>query len=781
MRGRNRTLPLLACAVALCAAASSQNAAREPRIAYLYPAGGRAGTTVQVAAGGQALRDPQSVVVSGDGITASIVRHVPPLRQLDGDQRKLLQERLRDMHEGRRTSIVDDADTASETMQGEPRRPAGARAAPPRADKGEVTLPDHPLIRNMEKLSAEEVRYMLRETFNPRKRQPNQQAAEMVLMAVTINPSAAPGARELRVLSRAGISNPLRFVVGQLPEHQEREPNNPDWRDTPAVEQPCTLNGQIMPGDIDRFTVRARRGQKLVLAVEARLLLPYLADAVPGWFQATLALYDSRGRELAFADDFGASPDPVACVSVPEDGEYRLEVRDALYRGREDFVYRVTVGEVPYATAVFPLGGRIGAPTPARVAGWNLPGESATLDTESGDPGIRQGALRVGDRMSNPVAYAAGTLPEHPESEPNDSPARAQAVAEAQVVNGHIAAPDDRDIYRFRGTAGSMLVAEVTARRAGSPLDSLLTLTGPKGSLIARNDDSPDPESGLLTHHADSLLTATLPADGDYFLSVSDTQGHGGAAYAYRLRLGPAQPDFSLRITPSGINIPPGGTAVATIHALRKDGFTGDIEIGLADGQAGFEMAGGVIPQGRDKVRVTITARGPLDGVAPLSLAGTATIAGVKVARPVTPADDMMQAFTYRHLVPARELLVSAHTGPRPRPLVSVQDPGMLRIPAGGTAQVRVLVPRRPAGRDIELRLSDPPKGVSIGGVTSSPAEIALTLKASPDAPAGPPDNLIVEALMDPPSDAPRGGGARQNRRYLVGTLPAIPFEVVRR
>jgi hypothetical protein len=44
--------------------------------------------------------------------------------------------------------------------------------------------------------------------------------------------------------------------------------------------------------------------------------------------------------------------------SVPKGGEYTIEIRDALYRGREDFVYRIAIGELPFVTSAFPLGGR---------------------------------------------------------------------------------------------------------------------------------------------------------------------------------------------------------------------------------------------------------------------------------------------------------------------------------------------------------------------------------------------------------------------------------------
>ena len=45
---------------------------------------------------------------------------------------------------------------------------------------------------------------------------------------------------------------------------------------------------------------------------------------------------------------------------APSDGEYALVIYDAIYRGREDFVYRITLGEAPFVTSLFPLGGRAG-------------------------------------------------------------------------------------------------------------------------------------------------------------------------------------------------------------------------------------------------------------------------------------------------------------------------------------------------------------------------------------------------------------------------------------
>jgi len=262
-----------------------------------------------------------------------------------------------------------------------------------------------------------------------------------VQIELTIDPDATPGERELRLRTPQGLTNPLRFQVGLLPEVCEQEPNDPETYfrlPKPApLELPAVLNGQITPGDVDRFSFRARQGQQLVMQVQARSLVPYLADAVPGWFQATLTLYDRKGKEVAFDDDYRFDPDPVLFYKVPEDGVYQLEIRDAIYRGREDFVYRVAVGELPFITRIFPLGGRAGAKTV-----------------------IRRTALRLSHSTSNWVRYAVDTLPEGVETEPNDTLSNAEAVAAPRIINGRISKPGDVDVFRFEGRGGDEVVAE---------------------------------------------------------------------------------------------------------------------------------------------------------------------------------------------------------------------------------------------------------------------------------------------------------------------------------
>jgi len=311
---------------------------------------------------------------------------------------------------------------------------------------------------------------------------------------------------------------------------------------------------------VDRYRFAAREGQEIVCAVSARELMPYLADAVPGWLQATVRLVDASGRELAYEDDFRFQPDPVLHVRIPADGDYVVEIKDALYRGREDFVYRIAIGELPYITGIFPLGGRAGSKTVVQLAGWNLQNTRTTVDASRAEPGLSLVTTTRGDIEANRVPFAVDTLPELLERESNNVAKDAQRVTLPVVVNGRIEAPGDVDVFTFPGKAGQQVVAEVRGRRLGSPLDSSLELTDAAGRRIAFNDDFEDKGAGLLTHQADSRLAATLPADGAYLLRLADVQHAGGPDYGYRLRIGPPRPDFELRVTPAEVNAGAGAT-----------------------------------------------------------------------------------------------------------------------------------------------------------------------------------------------------------------------------
>ena len=706
-------------------AAAPVRAQLTPRVGYVYPAGGRQGTTVVVAVGGQWLSDPERVTVTGEGVEAQIVEYIEP------DWRKLQRLRtLLDRHEAKQQEAGTDS-AATE-------------------------------LRQLRK----EIRRITRRIADPKTQVPPQ-IGDTVRVKLTIAGDAAPDQREIRVVTSAGASNPLIFHVGRLSEIAEGATS------APPPELPVVLNGQILPGEVDRFQIPARRGQRIVFAVNARGLMPYLADAVPGWFQAVVTLHDADGAEVAYVDDYQFNPDPVLFYEIPADGDYTLAIRDAIYRGRQDFVYRITVGELPFVTGIFPLGGPVGETTTVAVDGWDLPTGRVNVSAPGGKPGVRPLAVMADGVASNSVPFATDDLSETLEAEPNNDAPSAQSATLPVIVNGRIDSPGDWDVFVFQGRAGRQVVAEIHARRLNSPLDAVLKLTDHQGRVLAANDDREDIAAGLTTHHADPYLSVVLPSDGLYVLRVGDVQGHGSSRHAYRLRIGPPRPDFAVRIVPSSVHVPRGGSAPVTVHVLRHDGFTGGIELALADNSEGLSLSG-VVPAGEDSACLTLSAQryAPMGPSAPRLIA-SAVIDGKTIRHDAVPAEDMMQAFLYRHLVPVQEFAVTVGKPAKVSIRAVEPDGGVLRIPAGGSAKIVIRSNRRArrANAQIKFALSGAPDGITLvdGTIPVGRRDFPLVISADAEqVQVGQRGNLVVCLV---------GGKQRQ---FRICCAPAIPFVIVK-
>jgi len=725
-----------------------------PHIGFAFPAGGQQGTTFTVSVGGQNLNGASAALISAAGAEAQVVAYERPLTQREINDLREEAQRLQE----KRAALRSDATKPAFSPDDEKR--------------------------------ANEIRLLLA-TRGTRTASPA--IAETVTLEITLAPDASAGEREIRLRTPSGLSNPLTFCVGSLLEIsspvitstsarpvRDRYPGNEPYaarvKSVTELTLPTIINGQILPGEVDRFRFAATRGQRLTFVVSARSLIPYLADAVPGWFQSTIAILDPQGRELAYADDYRFAPDPIISCEIPADGVYGLEIKDALFRGREDFVYRIAVGELPFITAIFPLGGQTGQRLPVEVSGWNLPRDRMEINAVDRAPGAFLFSVFQHAQFSNAVRFALDAVPDSFATEPNDTISQALPLTLPAIVNGRMERTGDEDAFRFAGRAGDSLVAEVLARRLGSPLDSVLTLFDENGRTLATNDDSEDKGTGLLTHHADSRIAFTLPADGVYLLRVADTQRQGGPEYGYRLRVGAPQPDFELRIVPSTINVRAGASVPITVYALRRDGFDGEIALALHDAPRGFTLSGARIPPHESALQITLSApAGARDDTPALRIVGRASIHGKPIAHAAAPADDMMQAFAYRHLVAAKELRVCvAGQGSALR----VVDPRLVRLSGHHTSVVRVSVPSAKTMSRVTFELVDPPTGVTVSDVSLENSVAEVTLACTPaTGKQGAQGNLILHAYGERANRAPPDSkSSPRPSRVSLGVVPAIPY-----
>jgi hypothetical protein len=592
-----------------------------------------------------------------------------------------------------------------------------------------------------------------------------------VKITVTIDADAELGERDFRITTPVGLSNRTRFFVGELPEINELEPNSEKAQAHRVDSLPVLINGQILEADRDFYRFRAKAGQTLVCAAQARVLMPYMADASPGWFDACLTLYDADGKQLKFAKDFRFDPDPMMVFPVEKDGEYLLEIHDILYRGRENFIYRLAIGELPRLTHIFPLGGQRNSNVTVELHGVHLPVQTLDVAIPADSPPVRYVKVTRDGLSSNVLPLAVGDFPEVRETEPNDSIEKANRVEPPVTINGRIGQRGDADYFVFSAQAKQTLVMEVFARRLESPLDSVLTLFDAKGKELAENDDNMDPSAALVTHHADSRLMYTFPAAGDYVLRIRDIQGNGGEEYAYRIVIAPPRPDYALRISPDLLPVGQGETAMVTVDALRQDGFDGEIGLAIEGLPEGAVASEAFIPAKQNQSRLTISAPAdaPLGVVSP-TFRGTAKIGEQPAVRTASAAEAMMQAFSLTQVVPTKEFAMSV-VEPSGFSLCTNVSPSFgLPIPQGGQGQVVVKALRKEGAKgQIGLITAGPTPGVNVrfAPITADKDEATITVTVPKGAAVGSRQSLVIRGEM------------QAGKATFVRFAPAIIVQVV--
>ena len=414
---------------------------------------------------------------------------------------------------------------------------------------------------------------------------------------VTLAPDASVGPRAWRITSAQGGTSARLFVVGDLPELVETEPNSAPERGE-AVSFPLTLNGQINPReDRDYFRLSLRAGQAISFeGVAQRIGSP--ADLV-------CEILDGAGRMLHSQDD-GVGRDPRGVFVAPRAGTYFLRVHDVGYWGGPEYVYRLTVTDRPFVEYAYPAGGQRGKSTALRVftargagpAGQAGSAEVAQPVTMTAAPGSRLMLFQPAG-AANAIPLAVGDVPEALEEEPNDS--TANRVSPPLTLNGRLERPGDVDRAVFSARKGEPWFLECVAERIQSPARARLTLTGPDGRRVAE---------AAASAGGDPRLTFTAPADGDYTVSIRDLHGavRGGPSFVYRLEVRPAAPDFQLLLAKDYLDVKPGEPAALDLAVTRSGGFAGPILLEATGLPPGLTLQPGRIEAGQDKVKLVISA-----------------------------------------------------------------------------------------------------------------------------------------------------------------------------
>jgi hypothetical protein len=473
--------------------------------------------------------------------------------------------------------------------------------------------------------------------------------------AVTVAADVPPGIYEAQVFGRFGLSNPRGFVVGTLPEVAEKSGNN-----TPATAQEIALdtviNGRTDSQAADHYKLNLKKGQRVIAICLAQELDSRASDA--------LLLISPDGQELERARKGG-----LLDHTATADGPVILKVHDFVYRGGDQYFYRLTVTTGPHIDFVFPPAIEPGKASKVTVFGRNLPGgtpskvrvegkplDQLTVDiTAPGDALTRQRlaanatlgsaaasldgfAYRLkgaNGQLSNPVLLAFADAPVVVEAEPNDARDKAQKISLPASIAGQFATPNDRDWFAFEAKKGDAFALEVVSQRLGLPTAPQVVI-----QKYTKNDKGEETYTDVQeyvesvvniggpefnTAHRDPVGRFEAKEDGSFRIGIRDLFGRtvASAHNLYTLTLRKESPDFRLVAVPDSSptkkspndvvswasSLRRGEVIPVKLLVLRSDGFKGDIDLAVEGLPAGVSAVAPSIPAASNSFTIFLAAK----------------------------------------------------------------------------------------------------------------------------------------------------------------------------
>jgi hypothetical protein len=599
---------------------------------------------------------------------------------------------------------------------------------------------------------------------------------------ITVAPDVPPGFYDVRFGNKWGISNPRTFVVGDLKEIDEKEPNN-EVEQGQRVELGTTINGMISaPTDVDYSVFAGKKGQRVLIAC--------LGPSIDSRLYPEIRLYDQAGRELAVSRP-APGLDAVLDLTLPADGDYVLRLCQFTYAGGgPEYFYRLNISTAPWIDLVFPPMVEAGKTAQVTILGRNLPGgqpspglaiDGRPLDkimatvTAPGDAMAQQRLEFSGNvspimglldgfeyrikgpgGTSNPFLLTFAKAPVILENDANDTPDKAQEVAVPAEIAGRIDKPNDHDWYSFTAKKGDVYVLELFSHRLGAPTDLFMSLRSMGGKQeLANLDDQPAAlTKNFFTVHQDpQVYRFAVPADGKYHVLVGHHVSHpaAGPKSFYQLRIAREAPDFRLVVMPADDFRPDactmgrGGHLNYVVYADRRDGFNGPINLSVDGLPSGVTCPPQLIAAKlKENLLVLHAAANAPIWTGTIKVKGTAVINGQTVTREARPASIVWavpQGQNFPTLTRLDRGLVLAVRDKAPYRLDV--SPDKVTITHGGKANVKLALdriwPDNKAVVQIQPIGGDLPPNVKFANVTiaADKKEAALVLEVPATVPPG--------------------------------------------
>ncbi len=491
---------------------------------------------------------------------------------------------------------------------------------------------------------------------------------------VNIGAAVPPSSYEARVVGRYGISNARTFAVSDQIEALEKSGNNISTNAN-EIAIGTIVNATADANSVDYFRFTAKKGQRLILSCAAK--------TIDSRMDPVLAVLDANSREIERNRQGG-----ILDFTAAADGMYTVKTHDFLYRGGDEYFYRLSVSAAPHIDFVMPPAGLPGTRAKYTVYGRNLPGGTPSpLRTGEGKPldqlvvdidlpaaaqalgaapntAVLDGVeyqLKSPQGVSNPtlIGFASGAVTV--ENQPNDRPEQAQKINVPGELAGQFFPRGDVDWYSFDAKKGDVYWIEVVSHRLGlptSPFALLQRVTRDAKGLEVAGDlqELPANDTNLggadfNTSSRDVTYRFESREDATYRLGLRDLFSHASAPanLVYRVIIRKESHDFRLVALPqagvpakkdakgaavSTLLVRKGGVLPVRVLAFRRDGFTGPIDLAVQGLPAGVTASTAQISEGQTSAMLLIKAgNAAANWSGAVTILGKATVNGAAVAR----------------------------------------------------------------------------------------------------------------------------------------------------
>ncbi len=451
---------------------------------------------------------------------------------------------------------------------------------------------------------------------------------------VSIAADAPVGVYDARVMSRLGVSSVRAFSVNRLPEVTRTKANNSvETAMVLVVDSIC--NATMTKRAVDFYAFQGMKGK--------RVAVDCAAAGIDSRLTPVVILADAKGGDLKVNRTGG-----VIDFTPPADGTYLIKVSDLTYQGGERLFYRLAL---------------------------------------QNGPAPRQPQTQTVSAMSWPPAGLAATAKAN-ETEPNNKPAEAQKITLPCDIAGAFFPAADVDTFEFAAKKGETWWVEVASERLGLNTDPFVLVQQVKQtglSDVAELYDIAPPMKVTSNGYSydgppydagspDVNGKFEIKEDGTYRLQVRDLFGgtRSDANNVYRLLVRQAAPDFSLAAwavhmtlrngdrasLSKPMALRAGETRAFEVVVQRRDGFDGEIEIGMENLPPGVSAAGLKIAKGKPFGHLILTASGDAKrGFSLAKIIGRATINGAVVTHPVRVASMEWPVKDAKGEIPAPRLM----------------------------------------------------------------------------------------------------------------------------